>query len=68
MRVGYKPSHPYDVDFDGKGYPPPAIVALTAKKLTGSLPEPGFRTGMGIKCFQILKEAEFKIQRKGKDG
>lgn len=67
MPVGYKPSHTYDVDLDGKCYPPPAIVALAAKLLTGSLPEPGFRAGKGTKCFQILEDAGFEIQRKKKD-
>ena len=47
-------------------YPPPAIVALAAKALTGALPEPGFRAGMGSKCFQILEDSGFKVTRKAK--
>ena len=68
MPLGYKPSHSYDVEMDEKLYPPPAIVALAAKALTGSLPEPGFRTGERTKCFQILKDAGFVIRRKSKNG
>ncbi|MCO8123525.1 hypothetical protein NHH03_17390 [Stieleria sp. TO1_6] len=67
LPVGYKPSHSYDVEIDGKLYPPPAIVALAAKALTGALPEPGFRAGVGTKCFQILEDAGFSIRRKVKD-
>lgn len=68
MPRGYKPSHSYDVEIDGNLYPPPAIVALAAKALTGSVPEPGFRTGKGTKCFQILKDAGFTLHRKSKNG
>jgi hypothetical protein len=65
---GYKPSHSYDVQINDKCYPPPAIVALAAKTLTGDLPEPGFRAGKGTKCFRILEGAGFVVQRKPKDG
>ena len=68
MPPGYKPSHSYDVLINGRCYPPPAIVALGAKVLTGVLPESGFRAGKGSKCFQILEDAGFVIQRKVKDG
>ena len=64
MPNGYKASHSYDVEIAGKLYPPPAIVALAGKVLTGDLPEPGFRAGKGTKCFQILEDAGFVIRRK----
>lgn len=64
MPDGYKPSHTYDVVHDGKKYPPPAIVALAAEALNGMLPEPGFRAGKGTKCFQILEDCGFSIQRR----
>ncbi|TWT50974.1 hypothetical protein Pla22_37170 [Rubripirellula amarantea] len=64
--LGYRPSHSHDVEIDGKLYPPPAIVALAAKAITGSVPEPGFCAGKGTKCFQILEDAGFSIRRKTK--
>lgn len=66
MPKGYKPSHTYDVEINTKVYPPPAIVALAAELLTGTLPEPGFMAGKGTKCFQILTDAGFEIRRKSK--
>ena len=58
---GFKDTHTYYVEHDGKKYPPPAIAALAAYALTGQLPEPGFRAGKGTKCFRILTEAGFLI-------
>jgi len=64
LPAGYKVSHTYDVVHDGKAFPPPAIAALAAKALTGSLPEPGFRAGKGTKCFKILEDGGFLVRRK----
>jgi hypothetical protein len=65
---GFKDSHTYYVEHDGKTYPPPAIAALAAYALTGQLPEPGFRAGKGTKCFRVLTDAGFSICRRKTDG
>jgi hypothetical protein len=51
---GFKDSHTYYVEHEGKRYPPPAIAALAAYALTGQLPK-------GTKCFRVLTEAGFSI-------
>lgn len=66
--TGFKDSHTYCVEYDGKKYPPQAIAALAAQALTGYLPQPGFRAGKGTKCFRILSEAGFAIVRKKSNG
>jgi hypothetical protein len=58
---GFKESHTYYVEYEGKRYPPPALAALAARALTGQLPKPGFRAGKGTKCFRVLTEAGFSI-------
>lgn len=65
---GFKDSHTYYLEHEGKKYPPPAIAALAAYALTGELPKPGFRAGKGTRCFQILNEAGFVIRRRETDG
>lgn len=61
---GFKPSHTYDIVHQGRHYPPPAIVALAIKELTGVLPSPIIRAGEGTKCFAILRDCGFTIVRK----
>jgi hypothetical protein len=70
MPGGFKPSHTYDVVHEGRGYPPPAIIALAIKQLTGFLPPPAIRAGRRTKCFAVLEECGFTIVQKkpkGKD-
>ncbi len=61
---GFKDSHTYYVEHEGKRYPPPALAALAAYALTGQLPKPGFRAGKGTKCFRVLADAGFLICRR----
>ena len=64
MPRGYKPSHTYDVKYDDKSYPPPAIIALAVEAATGTLPKPGFPVGKGAKSFKILEQNGFVIVNK----
>jgi len=61
MPHGFKPSHTYDVVHENKRYPPPAIVALAIKQLTGTLPPPVIRGGKRTRCFALLEECGFVI-------
>jgi hypothetical protein len=61
---GFKASHTYYLEYNGKKYPPPAIAALAAFDLTGELPGAGFRAGKGTKCFRLLSDAGFQIIRR----
>lgn len=64
MPQGFKPSHIYDVVHGEKRYPPPAILALAIKHLTGTLPPPAIRGGKGTQCFAVFEECEFEIASK----
>lgn len=64
---GFKDSHKYDLEHDGKKYPPPAIATLAVYALTGRLPKPGFRAGRGTKCFRIFTDAGFPICLRSSD-
>jgi len=64
MPKGFIPSHTYEITFDDRTYPPPAIIALAAEQLTGSIVAPGFRVGKGTPCFEILETCGFEIKRK----
>ena len=66
MPKGFKPSHTYEIAFEGRTYPPPAIIALAAEQLTGSIVASGFRAGKGTPCFEILETCGFEIKRKPK--
>ena len=62
----HKPSHTFDVVYDGKGYPPPAVVAFAIEELSGHLVPPGvIRGGLKTPAFKVLEAAGFKIERKG---
>ena len=55
----------YDVAFEGRRYPPKAIVGLAAEILTGtSLGPKDFKGGQESKCFRILQKAGFQIALK----
>tara|TARA_R110002049_G_scaffold285698_4_gene467039 strand:- start:187589 stop:187870 length:282 start_codon:yes stop_codon:yes gene_type:complete len=66
MPAGFKPSHTYDVEHDGKSYPPPAIIAYAIEAVTGELPKPGFPVGKGAKSFRLITECGFTIRDKRK--
>jgi len=61
---GFKESHTYDLHHNGRRYPPPAVLALSARHATGEVLPPRFRAGEGTKCFRILRECGFSIVRK----
>jgi 5-methylcytosine-specific restriction endonuclease McrA len=55
----------YDLVYQGRRYPPKAIVGLAAAELTGKplVPE-DFSGGLGSLCFNILKRNGFQIELK----
>jgi 5-methylcytosine-specific restriction protein A len=56
----------YDVLFEGRRYPPKAVVGLAVGKLTGrSLGPYDFKGGLRSKCFQVLEGHGFEIISKG---
>lgn len=56
----------YDVLFDGRRYPPKAVVGVAAGKLTGASLGPGdFKGGLKSKCFRVLEANGFTIVTKG---
>jgi hypothetical protein len=55
----------YDVLFEGRRYPPKAIVGIAARSVTGINYGPeDFSGGRGSKCFGILQRAGFEIVEK----
>lgn len=64
MPRGFKPSHTYDVVHGDRQYPPPAIMALAIKQLTGTLPPPAIRGGKRTRCFVVLEDCGFEIVNK----
>ena len=55
----------YDVLFEGKRFPPKAVIGLAAEQLTGfSFGPYDFKGGLGSKCFSILKSEGFEIVQK----
>lgn len=55
----------YDVIINEKPYPPKAIVGLAAKEANGKMLTPNdFSGGIGSKCFRVLEEQGFEIERK----
>jgi 5-methylcytosine-specific restriction protein A len=56
----------YDVLFEGRRYPPKAVVGLAVGKLTGRQLGPSdFSGGIKSRCVQVLKAADFAIVSKG---
>jgi 5-methylcytosine-specific restriction protein A len=52
----------YDVLFEGRRYPPKAVVGLAVGKLTGrSLGPYDFKGGLRSKCFEVLEANGFEI-------
>lgn len=59
---GFAPSTSYDLEFNGKRYPPKAIVGLAARRLAGrTLTPEDFKGGEGSKCFRILRKLGFDV-------
>ena len=52
----------YDAVFQGKRYPPKALIGLAAGKLTGTPLGPhDFKGGLKTICFRVLRENGFEI-------
>jgi predicted HNH restriction endonuclease len=52
----------YDVLYQGKRYPPKAVVGLAAERYVGRPLEPGdFSGGIGSRCFTVLHNAGFDM-------
>jgi 5-methylcytosine-specific restriction enzyme A len=55
----------YDLLFQGRRYPPKAVLGLAAQSVEGREFGPyDFKGGRGSKCFRILEQAGFEIVRK----
>lgn len=55
----------YDVLYEGRRYPPKAIVGIAAKSITGEEFSPkDFSGGLKSKCFRLLLNQGFEITRK----
>lgn len=61
-------SHPfldsttYDLVFQGKRYPPKAIIGLASRRLAGRVLAPQeFRGGEGTRCFGVLRNLGFQV-------
>jgi len=58
----------YDVLFNGKRYPPKAVVGLAAQRLTGRQFSPSdFSGGLSSKCFRILEQHGMTVVTKGNE-
>jgi 5-methylcytosine-specific restriction protein A len=56
----------YDVLFDGRRYPPKAVVGVAAKFHSGKQLGPyDFKGGLKSKCFRVLEQNGFEIVTKG---
>ncbi len=66
---GFADSTGYDLVYDGRRYPPKAIVGLAARLATGTEFGPeDFSGGVGSKCFRLLQQAGFEIVDKSTNG
>jgi putative restriction endonuclease len=66
---GFADSTGYDLIFEGRRYPPKAIVGIAAEIVTGTRYGPqDFSGGLGSKCFRLLQEAGFQIVEKATSG
>ena len=56
----------YDVLFEGRRYPPKAIVGIAAKYVINKQLGPyDFKGGLKSKCFRVLKDNQFEVVTKG---
>lgn len=61
----FGPSTGYDVLYNGRRYPPKAVVGIAARVVTAHQLNPGaFRGGLGTRCFRILQSNGFEIVTK----
>jgi 5-methylcytosine-specific restriction enzyme A len=66
IKHSFAESTTYDVFFEGKRYPPKAVVGIAAEDLIGRQLRPtDFTGGLKSKCFRILEKNEFTIITKG---
>jgi hypothetical protein len=57
----FGPSRNWDVLFEGRAYPPKAVVGLAAQRVTGRMLGPSdFHSGGESKCFQTLTRLGFR--------
>src|ERR1019366_2482158 len=62
---GFGPSLKYDLVFEGRRYPPKAVVGLAAERLAGRVLEPGdFSGGQDSKSTRILRDFGFVVELK----
>src|SRR4051794_14872232 len=55
----------YDLVYDGKRYPPKALVGLAARRLRGRPLEPNeFSAGEDSRCFATLRNLGFVVEKK----
>ena len=56
----------YDVLFEGRRYPPKAVVGVAARHIANTQLRPrDFTGGLGSKCFRVLEVNQFQIITKG---
>lgn len=61
----FSESRLYDVIFEGRGYPPKAIIGIAVLSVTGVMFKPeNFNGGLNSKCFRLLTEQGFRIFQK----
>lgn len=61
----FGPSTEYDVLYNGRRYPPKAVVGIAARQIAPHPLKPGdFRGGLGTRCFRILESHGFEIVSK----
>jgi putative restriction endonuclease len=62
---GFGPSLKYDLVFEGRRYPPKAVVGLAAERLAGRILDPSdFTGGEGSKSTRILRDLGFAVEPK----
>lgn len=62
----FAPSTGYDLVYNGKRYPPKAILGLAARRLAGRTLTPyDFKGGEGSRCFRVLRSLGFEVSPKG---
>lgn len=61
----FGPSTGYDLVFDGRRYPPKAVIGLAAASVVGKKLGPyDFKGGDDSKCFRILRDLNFEVLKK----
>lgn len=61
----FRNSHTFDVvDDQERRYPPPAIMGLAIKEMTGRFPDKKIPAYKGSQCFKIILGCDYTIKRK----